>query len=133
MPSSAPAPATTPRLREPSRYRKTVVAGASVVLSEGALYAASTDDKSYFVIKVLKLGEGAPLIRVYSNTFAQRPVSVDASWLYVAAKEGQRGMLGAQCLTAKDEFLRDWNLSCVLSCAGPRRRTRRNPIALNAP
>lgn len=122
-----PMPDAIARIRTPTRYRRTP-AGTPIALSEGALYTASTDDESYFVIKVLRLGEGVPLIRIYSNTFRTRPQAVDESWLYVAEGRRQPGIPGAKCLTAQNELLRDWHLIPLQRCSSDRpRREHRSP------
>lgn len=51
---------------------------------EGGLYSVSADNGRFAVVKILKIDDGGVHLRMYSNTFAQRPSNVDTSTLYMA-------------------------------------------------
>jgi hypothetical protein len=102
------------------------------VLVEGGLYAASTDDKSYFVFKVLRRGEGPALVRIYSNHFTGVPSALDESWLYVADLRRQPGAPGSLCLAATTEFLRAWKPVFIQHSTMTACRARAWQIGVNA-
>ena len=50
----------------------------------GGLYSTPHEDGKYAVIKILKIDPEGVHLRMYSNTFAERPHDVDESKLYMA-------------------------------------------------
>ena len=51
---------------------------------EGGIYSVPTENGRYSVIKILKIDDSGVHLRMYSNTFPQRPADVDTSKLYMA-------------------------------------------------
>jgi hypothetical protein len=57
---------------------------ANPFATEGAIYVTLEEDGSFHALKVLKTDEFGVHLRLYSNTFAQAPESIDESALYLA-------------------------------------------------
>lgn len=51
---------------------------------EGALYAVPQEDRTFTVVKILKLDDGGVHVRMYSNVFGSLPSKIDESSLYMA-------------------------------------------------
>jgi hypothetical protein len=82
------------RVSEMSRNRKIALATAIVLLvfllwwrgpRPGDLYSVEGEARNYKVAKVLVVDSDAVHIRLYKNTFAERPSSVDPSTLSVGS------------------------------------------------
>jgi hypothetical protein len=78
----------------------------ALYLVENGLYSVRTDARSFYVIKLLRLGS-SPRIRLYSNRFSTRPMHVDESWLFVA-DDDQPTLPSAPLIIVSLDLLRSW-------------------------
>jgi hypothetical protein len=74
---------------------------------EGDLCSIDSGDGSYGVVKILKLEDGIAHLRVYANSYEQRPAEVDPASLTLGTIHDESFGLGHMPL-AEETFLETW-------------------------
>jgi hypothetical protein len=76
---------------------------------EGGLYWVENDDRSYSVVKVLKVDPEGVHVRLYSNRFASPPTDVEVSTLYmVGVNRKPEESLGLGHMPIRTKGFLDW-------------------------
>ncbi len=83
-------------------------------MREGDLCSIDSGDGSYGVVKILKLEDGIAHLRLYANSYEQRPTEVDPASLTLGTIHDESFGLGHMPL-AEEEFLgpggRRWSVT----------------------
>ncbi len=81
-------------------------------MREGDLCSIDSGDGSYGVVKILKLEDGIAHLRLYANSYEQRPTEVDPASLTLGTIHDESFGLGHMPV-AEEEFLATWRPEVV--------------------
>ena len=84
--------------------------GQSSAIKEGALYTITHENGEYGIVKILKVDDGGVHIRLYSNTWKERPIAINESELFmVGVNRKPNEELGIGHLPLLKKSFRGWD------------------------